>query len=202
MSGLFYFKIRCMTAENIIITIRNELIGSISILDGWFDKDDTLIDHKPAIGGWCVREVLEHVMLINRFLLNYIDQGSAKAMTQLNTSDIGNFLQHYNLENQVLAEAGVHKSLDLNTHDHTVPTGRALLPEVRREIREQLDRCLIHLELLKNGEGILFKTSMAINGLAKLDVYQNIYFLALHVKRHLFHLETIMEDYDNAFEKA
>lgn len=202
MSGLFYFKIRCMTAENIIITIRNELIGSISILDGWFDKDDTLIYHKPAIGGWSVREVLEHVMLINRFLLNFIDQGSAKAITQLNTSDISNFLQHYNLENQVLAEVGVHKSLDMNTHDHTMPTGKASLPEVRREIREQLDRCLIHLELLKNGEGILFKTSMAINGLAKLDVYQNIYFLALHVKRHLFHLETIMEDYDNALEKA
>ena len=63
------------------------------------------------------------------------------------------------------------------------PTGNTPLSEVRSEIREQLNRCLIHLELLKNGEGMLYKISMSVNGMGKLDVYQVIYFLALHIKK-------------------
>lgn len=202
MSGLFYFKIRCMTAENIIVTIRNELIRSISGLDAWFDKEDTLMDHKPTSGDWCVRELLENAMLTNRFLLNFIDQGSDKAIRQSIAGDFSDFIQNYCLENQALTEVGIHNSFDSTIHDHIAPTGKASLSEVRREIREQLDRCLIHLELLRNGEGILYKTNMSISGLGKLDVYQNIYFLAHHVKRYVHQLEKIEEDYGNAWEKA
>ena len=68
------------------------------------------------------------------------------------------------------------------------------------EIRDQLNRCLIHLEMLQNGEGLLVKTTMNVNGLGKLDVYQYIYFLALHVRRHLQQLEGIREDYNNTIE--
>ena len=191
-----------MTAENIIITIRNELIGSISILDGWFDKDDTLIDHKPTSGDWCVRELLEHVMLTNRFLMNFIDQGSADAMRQSIAGDFRDFIENYCLENLALTDVGIHRSFYSTIHDHMAPTGKASLSEVRREIREQLDRCLIHLELLRNGEGILYKTNMSVSGFGKLDVYQNIYFLAHHVMRYVHQLEKIEEDYDNAWEKA
>jgi len=41
---------------------------------------------------------------------------------------------------------------------------------------------------------------MNVNGLGKLDVYQFIYFLALHVRRHLQQLEGILEDYNDAIE--
>ena len=48
-----------MTIEEIIVTIRNELIRSISALDEWFDEDETLLAHRPSGGEWNGRELLE-----------------------------------------------------------------------------------------------------------------------------------------------
>lgn len=202
MSGLFYFKTRCMTAENIIVTIRNELIRAISGLDAWFDREQTVIYYKPSSGGWSVYELLEHVMLTNRFLLILIDKGSAKAMRLANAGDLGDSLQDYCLESPALVEVGIHKSFVWRRPDHMEPLGMTSLPDVRREIREQLNRCLIHLELLKEGEGTLYKTSMSVHGLGKLDVYQYIYFLALHARRHLSQLDDILENYNKEVENA
>lgn len=191
-----------MTAENIIQTIRNELIQSIARLDEWFDREDALVNHKPCSGGWSVRELLEHVMLTNHFLLILIDKGSAKAIRKAEDIEIYDLPGDYALENAGLTEIGIHKSFAWERPDHMEPTGNTPLSEIRTEIREQLNRCLIHLELLKNGEGVLHKTSMSVNGLGKMDVYQYIYFLSLHIKRHLPQLEGISMDYNNELENA
>jgi hypothetical protein len=189
-----------MTIDKIIATIRNELIRSISSLDEWFDKDEPLLDHRPAGGEWNVRELLEHVMLTNRFLLILIDKGSSKALSQQYDGDFSELLENYRLENGAMLEIGIHKSFDWHRPEHMAPTGELPLCEVRDEIRDQLNRCLIHLEMLSNGEGLLFKTTMSVNALGKLDVYQYIYFLALHVRRHLQQLEGILNDYNNTIE--
>ena len=189
-----------MTIENILATIRNELIRSISALDEWFDKDEPILDHRPTGSEWNVRELLEHVMLTNRFLLILIDKGSSKALRQQHDGNFDNLLEDYCLENGAMLEIGIHKSFDWHRPEHMTPTGQLPLRDVRDEIRDQLNRCLIHLELLENGEGLLFKTTMNVNGLGKLDVYQFIYFLALHVRRHLQQLEGILEDYNDAIE--
>ena len=186
-----------MTIDNIIATIRNELIRSISCLDEWFDKDEPLLDHRPAGSEWNVRELLEHVMLTNRFLLILIDKGSSKALRQPYDGDFSEMLENYRLENGTMLEIGIHKSFDWHRREHMAPTGELPLCDVRDEIRDQLNRCLIHLELLQNGEGLLIKTTMNVNSLGKLDVYQYIYFLALHVRRHLQQLESILTDYND-----
>jgi len=189
-----------MTIDNIILTIRNELIRSISALDEWFDEDEPLLDHRPVGGEWNVRELLEHVMLTNRFLLILIDKGSSKALCKEYNGDYSELLENYRLENSAMLEIGIHKSFEWHRPEHMAPTGQLLLDEVRDEIRDQLNRCLIHLELLQNGEGLLFKTTMSVNALGKLDVYQYIFFLAMHVRRHLQQLEGIREDYNNTIE--
>jgi predicted alpha/beta superfamily hydrolase len=43
-----------MTAENIIVTVRNELIRSIAALDEWFDSEESLMEFQPSTGR-CVR---------------------------------------------------------------------------------------------------------------------------------------------------
>jgi len=177
--------------ENVIVTVRNELIRSISGLDAWFDKEDTLMDQKPSSRNWSVRELLEGVMLTNRFLLDFIDKGYAKSI-QAHRTEEEELLHSYSLESEALLEAVNYKSPELISSN--LPSRKTPLPVVRREIREQLDRCLIHLELLHNGEGILYKTGMNIDGLGQLDIYQTIYFLALHVKCHLMELQKLMED--------
>lgn len=177
--------------ENVIVTVRNELIRSISGLDAWFDKEDTLMDQKPSSGSWSVRELLEGVMLTNRFLLDFIDKGYGKSV-HTHRTEVEELIQSYHLESEALLEAVNFKSPELIRNHLT--TRNTPLPVVRREIREQLDRCLIHLELLHKGEGILYKTGMTVEGLGQLDIYQMIYFLALHVKCHLKELQKLMED--------
>jgi hypothetical protein len=38
---------------------------------------------------------------------------------------------------------------------------------------------------MKNGEGLLYKTTMTVNELGKINVYEYIYFLSLHAQRHV-----------------
>ena len=42
---------------------------------------------------------------------------------------------------------------------------------------------------LKNGEGLLFKTTMTVDDLGKLNVYEYIYFLSKHAEQHIQQME-------------
>ena len=80
------------------------------------------------------------------------------------------------------------------------PTGTKPLADVRETLRDQLYRCLCTLELLSKGQGVLHKTTMTVNNLGKLDVYQYIYFLALHVKRHVAQLKRIEQEFNQQLQ--
>ena len=61
--------------------------------------------------------------------------------------------------------------------------------EKKDELLSQLHRCLSHLENLKNGAGLQYKTTMSVQALGKLNVYEYIYFLSKHAERHLTQME-------------
>ena len=65
------------------------------------------------------------------------------------------------------------------------PKGQLGLDEIRSLITQQYLQCLQYLELMKNGEGLLYKTTMTVNALGKINVYEYIYFLSLHAQRHI-----------------
>ena len=69
------------------------------------------------------------------------------------------------------------------------PSGEKSLKSVKTLLNEQLERCLAHLKAMPNGEGILYKTTMSVNALGKIDVYEYIYFLAQHAERHITQME-------------
>ena len=52
-------------------------------------------------------------------------------------------------------------------------------------MREQRRECLEILEQLGGGEGALHRVRMSVNQSGKLDIYQWLYFLAQHARRHL-----------------
>ncbi|MEO1447964.1 MAG: hypothetical protein AAFV07_00465, partial [Bacteroidota bacterium] len=81
---------------------------------------------------------------------------------------------------------------------HMEPTGEPAESDIKVQLNHQLERCLRHLEELKNGEGLRYTTTMTVNGLGKLNVYEYIYFLSLHAARHLQQMEANRA----AFEKA
>ena len=60
---------------------------------------------------------------------------------------------------------------------------------VRQQLHDQLVQLLGCLSRLAKGEGLLYQTMMSVNGLGKLNVYEYIYFLAQHARRHLTQMQ-------------
>src|SRR5688572_24867216 len=185
-----------MTFENIHTNLKRELIRTFAVMDEWFDKGHPLRCYKPSSGGWSVNEVLEHVMLTNHFLLILIEKGTVKALQKYDPASNADLVpSNYSLSSPALQEIANPKAFPWQRPEHHQPTGQSSIHEVRREVRNQLDRCLITLDLLPNGEGVLHHTSMSVNGLGKLDVYQYVNFLSLHAQRHLRQMEKVEEEF-------
>lgn len=53
----------------------------------------------------------------------------------------------------------------------------------------QYKQCLDYLDLMKNGEGLLCTTTMTVNELGRINVYEYIYFLSLHSQRHIVQMK-------------
>jgi hypothetical protein len=172
-----------MTLTTILSTINNHLISAFAVLDNWFDHDEKFLTEKFS-AEWCPAEILEHVMLTNHYLLVLIEKGSVKARNKAGDVDLSEILNTYRFETDALDTIAKPGAFVWDAPAHMVPTGDKGLTEIRSELRDQLYRCLCQLDLLANGEGILHKITMSVNGLGKLDVYQYLYFLALHIKRH------------------
>lgn len=184
--------------DTTLTNLRRDVIRTFAVVDEWFDKDEILHRYKPPSGGWSTGEVLEHIMLTSHYLLVLIDKGSRKCINLANEQTLAEGLRDYSFIHPRLEAVGKHKSFTWERPEHMEPTGRKALHEVRTELRDQLDRCLCTLELLRNGEGVLYKTTMTVNDLGKLDVYQYIYFLSLHAQRHITQMKTIEEEFIQA----
>ena len=186
-----------MSIQEIIERIKATLNYTFSEIDQWFDRPDTLRTFQPPTGSWSIDEVLEHISLTNHYLLILIAKGRDKALTLAPVSNLEDALQDYHFDREELEEVGVHASFDWIRPEHMEPTGEKKPEYIRELLRAQLKQCLDILAVLPNGEGILGTTTMSVNNLGKLDVYQYIYFLALHAKRHL----TQMEQVERKFEQ-
>jgi hypothetical protein len=67
-------------------------------------------------------------------------------------------------------------------------------------MRSQQEQCIELLDKLRNGEGSLFKVTMSVNQLGRIDLYQWIYFIAQHVKRHIGQMQDNLDEWQNAAE--
>jgi hypothetical protein len=178
-----------MSIESIITEVRNTLVDTFSAIDTWFDKDNNLRAYRPSNGGWTVDEILEHIGLTNHYLLILIEKGTSKALSNTQQADISAELANHAFPHEKLAEIGQHKSFSWIRPAHMEPTGTKPLAEVRQQLKAQVRQCFTILDKLNNGVGLLYKTTMSVNGLGKLNVYEYIYFLAQHGKRHIMQME-------------
>lgn len=174
-----------MSIQIIIADIKTFLVDTFSTIDTWFDKDADLSNYKPANGGWTIREILEHIGMTNHFLLILIDKGTKKALQNIHQLDLHTELENHVFHREKLVEVGLHKSFSWVRPEHMEPTCDKPLSEVRNQLKEQLSRCLDNLDRMKNGEGVLYKTTMTVNDLGKINVYEYIYFLGQHGQRHV-----------------
>ena len=174
-----------MDLKEIIIEIRDFLNHTFGSIDNWFDKPKELRNYKPQNAGWTIDQILEHIGLTNHFLLILIEKGTKKALQNVSKLDIQEELKTYTFHRDKLTQIGLHKSFNWIRPEHMEPNGEKTLPEVRQQLKEQLQQCLGYLEILEDGQGILYKTTMSVNDLGKIDVYEYIYFLAQHGQRHI-----------------
>ena len=182
--------------ENILNKIEAELNSTFKEVNEWFDVSDNLLEYRPKNGGWTIKEVLEHISLTNYFLLILIKKGPRKAIELSHEDDFSKLLINYEMDWDKLKRIGEHKSFEWNRPAHMEPTGNENMNNVRKRLNEQLNDCLDCLIQLKNGEGVLYKTTMTVNGLGKIDVYHYIYFLVQHAKRHLGQMGKIKSEYE------
>lgn len=180
-----------MDAGEIISSVYTLLQGTFRDLAPWPAKDAALRSYRAAPGEWCINEILEHIVLANRYLLLLIEKGRTKAMKKTDPARIADALRGYRLMDDRLEQVGVNNSFEWKCPVHMRPSGGMSPEDARLELEAQRGTLLDVLADLKNGEGALQKTGMSVNRLGKLDVYQYICFLLMHCRRHTGQMEEI-----------
>ncbi len=182
--------------QNTINKIRLHLDSTTNDINTWFDLSSDLRDYRPLSGGWTINEILEHIALTSHFLLKLIDKGGDKALRNVTKMNLEDALKSYHFEDEKLTEIGLHKSFIWVRPEHMEPKGEKSLSEVKDTINHQKERCCVWLDKLVNGEGVLSKTTMTVNDLGKIDVYQYIYFLSQHAQRHIAQMQRNVDEYN------
>ncbi|MGC4100433.1 DinB family protein [Ferruginibacter sp.] len=182
--------------ETIINKIQAEIKTVFYDVDAWFNVNENMVVYDPANGGWNIRKVLEHISLTNHFLLILIKKATIKAIERAKKEDHTALLVDYNLDWDKLNDIGKHQLFYWNRPEHMEPTGIVDLTSIKDKLHQQVAECMGYLEQLKNGEGVLYKTTMSVNGLGKIDVYHYIFFLVQHAKRHLTQMEKIRKEFE------
>lgn len=178
-----------MDIFTLIQNIKTHLKLSFHEVDKWFDKDSKTLNYQPSNGGWTVQQILEHIYLTNFYLLILIEKGSKKAMRNYNDLDVNNEIKNYSFNQEEFEKVGEYGAFEWIRPEHMEPKGELDLEEVRSLISLQYHQCVNYLDLMKNGEGLLCKTTMTVNDLGKINVYEYIYFLSLHAQRHLTQMQ-------------
>jgi hypothetical protein len=171
-----------MSYEQTIRVLRDTLRTVFAEVDGWFDRPEELRQFKPESGGWSVNQVLEHISLTNHFLMLTLRKWVVIARRRVSH---GARIPEGESDLQRLEVIGQRGSFAWVRPEHMEPTGRPTSDEVRATLRRQLAECLDLLDQMGRGEGALCQVGMTVNDLGKIDLYQWLYFLAQHARRHL-----------------
>lgn len=178
-----------MDIQLLISEIRTDLEKNFAAVDCWFDEPLAMRSFRPASEAWSIDEVLEHISLTNHYLLILVEKGTQKALRRSQTENLNEALRSYEFQRDKLTEIGIHKSFAWIRPVHMEPRGEKTSSEVRNILRTQSEQCLAALDQLKNGEGVLCETTMTVNDLGKIDVYEYLYFISQHARRHITQME-------------
>ncbi len=181
--------------RNVVQLVREALVENFREIDRWFDKDHSLLHFKPTLDHWNAREVLEHISLANYFLLLIISKSTRRALDRrvdgLIVMPPANYEEKFR-EIDVISDG----DFQWVRPEHMEPTGLKAMSEVRTLLKQQYAQCMYNLSLLKNGEGRLVSINMSVNNLGKIDVYQYIYFLTMHIQRHVGQMQKLEMQYE------
>lgn len=179
-----------MEINRLLAELKADIEATFALVDSWFDQPASLRAHVPADYGWTVDEVLNHIGLTNHYLLILIEKGTTKALANPHGLDLQAAVASYEFPRERLAAIGMLHAFPWARPDHMEPRAYPRpLPVVRQQLHDQLAQTLRVLSRLAKGEGVLHQTTMSVNELGKLNVYEYVYFLAQHARRHLTQMQ-------------
>lgn len=185
------------TPPALIADLNAKLTADFGRLSEWLAAPAPVRAYRPTSGGWSVDQILEHVALTNHYLLILIEKGATKALKNAHGLDLAAEWANRQSVRAHLDEIGQPGAFAWVRPEHMEPRGLKSGPEVAATLQEQLQQCQAVLARLPHGEGVLYRTTMSVNDLGKLDVYDFVYFLAKHIERHVFQMEKAAAEFQH-----
>jgi hypothetical protein len=183
-----------MTREKTIHIVQQTLLETMTELDTWFEQSEEIRTYQPQDGGWSIQAILEHITLTSHYLLLIIRKGQAKALQRARR---GEPIEEGESDLERLTPIGHPDAFPWIRPEHMEPTG-ASLAEIRTRLHTQHQECLTYLAALNHGEGTLYSVRMSVQNLGKMDMYQWIYFLVLHQRRHITQMQQVFQQWEQS----
>ncbi len=186
-----------MSHSSTVAAVRQSVLDVFGHVDACFDLPGDERTFRPESGGWTVDEILEHVALANHYLLltwrkavgTAVRRAAEGEQRPAGESDLERL--------RAIGERGTFRWVH---PEHMSPRGQASSAELRERIRGQARECLALLDRIDDGEGALFRLHMSVDHLGRIDLYQWLYFLAQHARRHLQRVALIREEFKGSSE--
>lgn len=141
-----------------------------------------LLTFVPTPSRWSIGQILEHVTLTNHFLLLVIEKQVRRALKRAAQGHVPPPSDSFTLE--PIEDVGRWGAFTWIRPSHMEPSPSPDLPSVQNRLVEQKRLCLALLENTSSGEGALVTVRPSVNDLGRLNMYQWLYFLAQHARRH------------------
>ncbi len=187
-----------MSHSSTIAAVRQSVLDAFAQVDACFDLPGDERTFRPESGGWTIDEILEHVALTNHYLLLTWRKAVATAVRR---AAEGEPIPAGESDLERLRAIGDRGTLRWVHPDHMTPRGQASGAELRERIRGQANECLTLLDLIDDGKGALLRLHMSVDRLGRIDLYQWLYFLAQHARRHLQRVALIRAEADGRSER-
>lgn len=178
-----------MPYESTIKRIEIELNETFDYLDKFFDLSDETRQLRLNEKEWSISEILEHITLTSHFLMITLKQSLDKVLRRAEDLPIPD--DNTGLDR--IVEIGDPDAFDWIRPEHMQPTGQVSNADVRTKMKQQQAECLEILDKIRNGEGNLHRVRMSVQDLGKLNMYEWMYFLIQHAKRHCIEIDRICE---------
>jgi DinB superfamily len=178
-----------MTPQEVHIAVSKELISAHDRVHAWFFHPPQVRAWLPKDDRWSIDEILHHITLTNHYLLILIDKATQKSLNARARGEQLVWPIDYQLIPVALQDADVLRAFTWHRPDHMDPRLHPATGDVKDLMRAQLARCNDLLGSLEGGWGNWCKTTMSVNAIGKIDVYQYIVFFCKHIHRHCAQME-------------
>jgi hypothetical protein len=175
-----------MPAEQTIAALAAEIDEVFGQLDRWCGRPPTELAVVPADVGWSIELILEHIGLVNHYLLLTLAKGVDLAGRR---AAAGEPIPAGESDLTIFGAIADPDAFDWQPPAHMVPTGAQPAAESRALLAEQRRECCRLLARMGQGEGFLHRVRMSVRDLGRLDMYQWLWFLLMHARRHLAQVE-------------